>query len=214
MPDDAAASDSSISTAPTGPDEQAILADEARLIRRVRRRLVAWSGLSTLVVLLLLALALYAAVANTLATASVQQLNDRVGPLAEALEGPSGDTETRPPLGFQLGSGNTFLFAFDTNGQPVQIGRGPVVVPPGFPLQGGIAAARTAPDGTDVRDTTLEILGTPSASVPVRVLTQRVVAQQDGNTYFLQALQDRSTELRMTVSGVRSSWLASAANSR
>jgi signal transduction histidine kinase len=29
----------------------------------------------------------------------------------------------------------------------------------------------------------------------VRVLTRRFVAQQDGNTYFLQALQDRSTEV-------------------
>jgi signal transduction histidine kinase len=180
----------------TGADEQAVLADEAKLIRRVRWRLVAWSGMSTLVVLFVLAVALYAAVANTLRSASVQQLSDRVDPLAEALEGPSGDPDTRPPLGFQLGSGNTFLFAFDSSGQPVQIGRGPVVVPAGFPQQAGISAAERATDGADVRDTTLQIQGAPPVTVPVRVLTRRVVAQVDGNTYFLQALQDRSTEVQ------------------
>jgi signal transduction histidine kinase len=180
------------------PDAADVLAsdDDTRLIRRVRIRLVAWSGLSTLVVLLLLAVALYAAVANTLEAASVQQLNDRATPLAEALEGPNAETQTRPPLGFQIGAGNTFLFAFDANGAPVQIGRGPVVVPEGLPQQAGLAAARTAANGTDIRNSTLEIQETSSiVSVPVRVLTRRVVAVQDGNTYFLQAFQDRSTEV-------------------
>jgi two-component system, OmpR family, sensor histidine kinase CiaH len=177
-------------------DEQAVLADEAKLIRRVRWRLVGWSGLSTLVVLVVLAVALYAATANTLTAASVQQLNDRVGPLADALEGPSAQTATRPPLGFQIGSGNTFLFAFDATGAPVQIGRGPVVVPAGLPEEAGIAAARSAPDGTDIRTSTLQISGDPATSIPTRLLTRRVVAQQDGNTYFLQALQDRSTEVQ------------------
>lgn len=195
MPDGPIRTDAAIA-APVGGAEQAVLADEATLIRRVRWRLVAWSGVSTLVVLLVLAIALYAAVASTLRTASVQQLNDRVDPLAEALQGPGSGPENRPPLGFQLGSGNTFLFAFDSTGQPVQIGRGPVVVPAGFPQQAGIAAAQKAPDGTDVRDTTLQIDGTPPATVPVRVLTRKVVAQQDGNPYFLQALQDRSTEVQ------------------
>src|SRR5665811_1088593 len=58
--------------------EQIVLAEEARLIRRVRWRLVAWSGVSTLVVLVVLAIVLYAAVANTLAAASEQQLTSRV----------------------------------------------------------------------------------------------------------------------------------------
>src|SRR5689334_16007070 len=53
--------------------EEAVLADEARLIRRTRLRLVLWSGVSTLVVLLVLAVLLYAAVARTLETASVNQ---------------------------------------------------------------------------------------------------------------------------------------------
>jgi signal transduction histidine kinase len=183
---------------PDEPDAADVRAsdDDSRLIRRVRVRLVAWSGLSTLVVLVLLAVALYAAVASSLETASVQQLTDRVTPLVEALEGPNTETETRPPLGFQLGAGNTFLFAFDANGQPVQIGRGPVVVPEGLPQQAGLTAAHGAASGTDIRNSTLEIQGTASVvSVPIRVLTRRVVAVQDGNTYYLQALQDRSTEV-------------------
>lgn len=177
--------------------EQAALADEARLIRRVRLRLVAWSGLSTLVVLVVLAAALYAVVANTLAAASVQQLTNRARPLVEALEGPgaSGESDS-PQLGFVFGNGNTLLFAFDAKGAPVQVGRFPVTVPAGLPQGSGLTAAKTAGDGRDVRTATLDLaLNGTSATVPIRILTWRVVAQQDGNTYFLQVLQDRSTEV-------------------
>ncbi len=177
--------------------EQAVLADEARLIRRVRWRLVAWSGVSTLVVLVVLAVALYAVVANTLAAASVQQLTSRARPLVDALEGPSAGDQDSPALGFVFGGGNTLLFAFDAQGAPVQVGRGPVVVPDGLPENVGLAAARAASDGRDVRTATLQLSTTTSSAttVPIRILTWKVVAQQDGNTYFLQVLQDRSTEV-------------------
>jgi signal transduction histidine kinase len=174
--------------------EQTVLADEARLIRRVRWRLVAWSGVSTLVVLVVLAVALYAAVANTLAAASVQQLSNRVEPWVTVLEGTTGEPGTAPPgFGFVPGRGNTFLFAFDAVGEPVRLGREPVAVLEGLPDPGGLAGARAAADGTDIRIVTLE-LGT-AARVPVRLLTRRVVYSEDGQTYFLQALQDRSTEV-------------------
>lgn len=177
--------------------EQSALADEARLIRRVRWRLVAWSGLSTLVVLAVLGVALYTAVANTLAAASVQTLTSRVQPLVVALEGTgSGSSSQRPPLGFLgLGGGNTFLFAFDAQGQPVQIGDRPVTIPDGLPESDGLAAARTSSSGMDVRTATLQLATTPATLVPIRILTWRVVAQQDGNTYFLQVLQERTTEV-------------------
>ena len=87
--------------------EQAALADEAKLIRRVRWRLVAWSGISTLVVLVILGAALYAAVANSLEAASVQQLENRARPLVALLEGPNGDTGNGPEQGFVFGGGNT-----------------------------------------------------------------------------------------------------------
>lgn len=172
--------------------EQAALADEARLLRRVRWRLVAWSGISTLIVLLVLGSALYAVVANTLAGASTAQLHNRVDPWVAGLTGadPSGDQA--PGFGFQPGQGNTFLFAFDNAGQLVQLGREHVVVLPGMPEADSLAAARAAPDGSDIRTVDLEIA---SNRVPVRLLTQRVVYAADGQTYFLQALQDRSTEV-------------------
>lgn len=172
--------------------ERAAIEDDARLIRSVRWRLVAWSGLSTLVVLVVLGAALYAAVAGTLAAASTEQLEARVDPWATRLEGEAGSPEAPPGFGFQPGRGNTFLFAFDDSGSPVQLGREPVVVLNGLPEAASLEAARQAPDGRDVRTSDLDIV---MSTVPVRVLTQRLVYVQDGKTYFLQALQDRSTEV-------------------
>jgi len=174
---------------------QAALAGEARLIRRVRWRLVAWSGVSTLIVLLGLAIALYAAVANTLATASIDQLSNRVDPWVAALEA-TVDAPVQPPgFGFQPGRGNTYLFAFDADGTPVRLGRETVAVLGGLPDTAAIAAASAAPDGTDVRTASLQIATSPATRIPVRLMTQRVVYSQDGQTYFLQAVQDRSTEV-------------------
>jgi signal transduction histidine kinase len=174
--------------------ERAADADEARLLRRVRLRLVAWSGLSTLVVLVVLAAALYAVVAGTLASASVQQLSARTDPWVSVLTNPEGGSGQPPPgFGFLPGRGNTFLFAFDDAGDPVQLGREPVVVLAGLPEAASLEAARDAPDGRDIRTSELVML---TASVPVRILTQRFVYFQDGQTYFLQALQDRSTEVQ------------------
>jgi len=153
---------------------------------------VLFSGGSTLLVLLVLGVALYAATANTLASASVSQLDGRVDPVAAALEGTATDRDQPPGFGFQLGAGNTFLFAFDNQGQAVQLGRDPYVLIQGLPQQASLAAARTAGNG---RDTWTGELSIGPSEVPVRILTQRVTYQADGKTYFLQALQDRSTEV-------------------
>lgn len=167
-------------------------AGDARLMRDVRWRLVAWSGGSTLIVLLALGIALYAAVANTLAAASLRQLDGRTGPWVAALQGPSDPAQPPPGFGFQPGRGNTFLFAFDSDGEAVQLGREPAVVLGGMPETESLEAARTAADGRNVWTGHLDI---QTATVPVRILTQRVTYRADGQTYFLQALQDRSTEV-------------------
>jgi signal transduction histidine kinase len=172
--------------------EQAALGDEARLIRRVRWRLVAWSGVSTLLVLLVLGAALYAVTASTLTGASVSELENRVDPWVARLTGLDADDGDGGDFGFQPGAGNTFLFAFDDGGRPVQLGRERVVVLDGMPESGSLDAARTAADGRDVRTVDVTF---GSATFPARLLTQRVVYVQDGQTYFLQALQDRSTEV-------------------
>src|SRR6188508_1172399 len=57
-------------------DDEAVMAD-ARLIRRVRWRLVAWSAGVTLVVLLILGAVLYAAVARSLEASSLARLEAR-----------------------------------------------------------------------------------------------------------------------------------------
>jgi signal transduction histidine kinase len=176
----------------TGEATPSIEAD-ARLVHDVRRRLVTWSGGSTLLVLVLLGAALYAAVANTLATASVGQLSNRIDPVSDALEGRSDDPDQQPgPFGFQPGRGNTFLFAFDNQGRAVQLAREPVVVLAGLPAVDGIRSARAAPDGRNVWTGSIDL---GPAEVPVRILTQRITYRVDGATYFLQAVQDRSTEV-------------------
>ena len=55
------------------------------LLRRTRLRLLAWSGGSTLVALLILGLAIYAAVATSLAQASEAQLRGRAAFLSKAM---------------------------------------------------------------------------------------------------------------------------------
>jgi len=183
-----AATARAVDTAEAGADEA-----DARLVRQVRWRLVAWSGGSTLLVLLVLGIALYAAVANTLASASLGQLSSRIDPVADALEGHSVDPDQPPgPFGFIPGRGNTFLFAFDDQGQAVQLAREPVVVLPGLPQADSIQAARSTADGRNAWTGKVD-LGT--TAVPVRILTQRITYRADGRTYFLQALQDRSTEV-------------------
>jgi two-component system sensor histidine kinase CiaH len=172
--------------------EQLTLEEEARLIRHVRWRLVAWSGISTMVILVILGFALYAAASNALAAASIGQLQDRINPAVQLLQG----TDTpfrRPDLGYVLGTGNTLLYLFDSSGNPVQSER-PVAIPVGLPALASLTAAQAAPDGTDVRAGTLQLASGQGGDLPIRIMTRTVVAQ-DGNTYFLQALQDRSTEV-------------------
>jgi signal transduction histidine kinase len=171
--------------------EQLTLEEEARLLRRTRWRLVAWSGLSTMVVLVVLGVALYAAASNALTAASVGQLEDRINPAVQLLQGTEAPFR-RPDLGYVLGTGNTLLYLFDASGNPVQSER-PVAIPLGLPATASLVAAQSATDGTDVRTGTLQVAGGAS-DLPVRIMTRTVVAQ-DGNTYFLQALQDRSTEV-------------------
>jgi signal transduction histidine kinase len=185
-------------TETTAPELAAEAAD-GRLIRHVRRNLVLWSGGTTLVVLLALAVALYAAVAGSLANTATAQLEARVDLVRSILTGQRPDPDQSGPYGFIFGGGTsgTIALAVDASDQ-VLAPRG-FRVPVGLPEMSSVAAARDT--GRDVRTATLEGAGVgPGVSddltvqTPVRVLTETLSI--NGQTYAVQVVQDRIAEQR------------------
>ena len=159
--------------------EREALSADARLIRRVRWQLVAWSGFSTLLVLLVLGAALYLITARSLDDRANEQLAARA---ADYVEHPD---PGRPGLGFSFGGGGSGTFALVANADGDAVGRGSFFMPDGFPIEEGIDAAKTAPTGVDVRTTEVQ-------SVPIRVRTEEVQTQV--GPLFIQVIQDRSAE--------------------
>jgi signal transduction histidine kinase len=183
---------------------------DARLVRRVRWQLIAWSTGSTLVVLLVLGAALYTAVATTLASASESLLRDR----AELLAGTTVVATTTPITGGgQIGAdvsgivgatGTVAVVGQDAALPGFAVG-GPysgtlAVVVPAEPTTAVGASAGEAVDpegfaaalrgGTSVRETTY-------AGAPVRVLSMPIPAASSGGAGgVLQVVGDRTAELR------------------
>jgi signal transduction histidine kinase len=170
------------------PDERTDLeraADEtdAALVRRVNRNLVLWSGLTTLVILVVLAAALYFAAARSLASSGVGQLDARMGQIKSLATGQRPSPDDDDPYGFIFGQGSgTFAMIMDSSGHPIQ--RPNFRVPPGLPDQGAATAALTS--GRDVR--TSQIEGTP-----IRLLTE-TIQDGSGSTFLIQVVQDRTAE--------------------
>jgi signal transduction histidine kinase len=162
--------------------EREALATDGRLIRHVRWRLVAWSSLTTLAVLVVLGVVLYLAAARTLETQGLKHLDDRIA----EIRGVRPDLDD-PGLGFIFGGpgSGTFAMILDENGQPINTGPGhrPQVIPDGLPVEAGLNAA--AISGRDVRLVTVK-------TTPLRVLTER--AQTDIGPVYLQVIGDRTTE--------------------
>ena len=175
--------------------EQQASESEARLVRDVRWRLVAWSGGSTLLVLLVLGIALYVSVASSLQASSLAVLDDRAQDIVSFIRG------ERPQPGgggfnFSFGGG-TFAIVTTPSGQA--IGPNQFDVPAGLPDADAIAAADAS--GRDVRNRTVNFPQPgPGAgsikvlSVPVRQLTLPV--DTSFGSYHVQVVQDRSTEAR------------------
>ena len=174
MPDGAAPPDRG------DPVDQRALAADGRLIRTVRWRLVLWSGLTTLVVLTVLGVALYVVAARSLEATGTAQLEAR----ADAFRRRP-DLGRGPDQGFVFGgdASGTFALVADADGEPV--GRGSLSVPDGIPLEAGIEAARTA--GTDTR------LG-DVGGIPIRARTERIPTTV--GTFYIQVIQDRTAEQR------------------
>jgi signal transduction histidine kinase len=154
-------------------------AADARLIRDVRWRLVAWSGGITLVVLVLLGTAIHFAVASTLATSGEQQLEARAGQLVDFLR----RQEPRdPPTGLAFGGRGSGTLAFLQG--PNGLLLGPRAGPPAqLPDVTSLAAARTS--GSDIRLATID-------GTPVRIFSEAVTTTR--GTFVVQAVQDRTAE--------------------
>jgi signal transduction histidine kinase len=165
---------------PVVADEQALVA-ERRLIRNVRRRLVLWSGLTTLVVLAILGVALYLSAARTLEANGVDQLTTRTNRIVDVIENPQ-QRPAGPEYGFIFGgnSSGTFAWAFDANGNPIVRGPG---LPDGLPIRDSLNAAVAT--GSDIRPAMV-------GNLPIRTMTQHV-STPIGDVY-IQVIQDRTAE--------------------
>jgi signal transduction histidine kinase len=169
---------------------------DARLVRRVRWRLVAFSGGSTLLVLLVLGVALYLSVASSLRATSIAVLDDRASDIVSVISGqrpqPGGPATT-----FTFGGGT---FAIITTPGGEAIGPNQFDLPAGLPDDDAITASDRS--GRDVRNRTVAFTrtgpGRPGqpreVTVPVRQLTLPV--DTAFGRYHVQIVQDRSTEAR------------------
>jgi signal transduction histidine kinase len=164
---------------------------DARLLTRVRWRLVAWSAGSTLVLLLVLGTALYLSVNASLSAAGTTQLEAQARGLRGFLERlppgtePGGEGHEGPPIGrpeFGGPGSGTISIVLDEDGDFV--GATPIDATD-LPVAAGLAASTTG--HTDVRLATVK-------GAPVRVLTETVAV---GNiTHVVQVIQDRTAEER------------------
>lgn len=168
-------------TETTAP-ELAAEATDGRLIRHVRRNLVLWSGGTTLIILVALAVALYAAVAGSLANSGIAQLDARMS----LIRGDRPDPADEARYGFIFGGGGSGTFALIV-GPDGNVVTGPRMPhpPTGLPYKTGMAAA--ANSGRDIRTASLD-------GTPVRVLTETFDVDQ--RTFTVQVIQDRTTEQR------------------
>ena len=182
--------------ATSGPDPTIAesLASDAGLIRTVRWRLVLWSGLSTLVVLAVLGVALYLVVARNLETTGINQLTFRSQQFAHFQDPRSG-----PGQGFSFGGGASGTFALIANDQGQAVGPGSFFMPSEFPIEAGIDAARTS--GVDIRTTVVD-------GTPVRVRTEK--ADSNIGTVYIQVIQDRTAEQQTLDAIVRVLFLGGA----
>ena len=172
------------------PADDASLAADARLVSGVRRRLVLWSALSTLVVLLVLGAALYGIVARSLETAGVAQLEARADEIRDAFDrGRPG-----PALGQIFGGRASGTIALLVDGQGRSVARGSGTLPQGLPDQSSIRAAEGGEGGPAARDIRTSTIDAAAGTVPIRVLTEKL--ESNAGPVYLQVVQDRVAEQR------------------
>jgi signal transduction histidine kinase len=165
---------------------------DARMVRGVRWRLVLFSGGATLAVLLLLGVAIYTAVGDSLADASVTRMSRRAEEIGGYLAAPG---RRLPRFDMFVGSDSgTFAYVVDPSDDSV-------VQAPGFVLEGQVpevpdvdAVHAAADTGRDVRNRTLQaIVRGVTIDFPARILS-RGVATETG-LRVVQVVQDRTAEV-------------------
>jgi signal transduction histidine kinase len=174
--------DGAVSPRTGDPADERAQAADGRLIRDVRWRLVLWSGLTTLVVLAVLGIALYLSAARTLEDRGVVQLSARTGQIVDALENPRA-RPSGPEYGFIFGGNSSGTFAMAVDAEGNNLGRGPAGLPDGLPVMPSLEAA--VQSGADVRTATV-------GSLPIRAMTERV--STDIGDVYIQVIQDRTAE--------------------
>jgi signal transduction histidine kinase len=169
--------------------------DEA-LLRRVRLRLLAWSGGTTLVVLLTLGALIYALAATSLAASAEDQLRTRAADMRAGIQfatrlpvGPIGsgivDVASAPGIVIGGPTSGTIAVIWGPNADEAPIA--PPIALGGVALPAGDALAEARNGVESV--TTLTLEGTP-----VRLLSTPV--DRPEGTYVIQVVGDRTTELR------------------
>ena len=173
---------------------------DAALVRRVRWRLLAWSGGSTLAVLVLLGSLLYVAVANSLASAAIDQLRSR----AELLEPRVGVLSAAPP-GLPPGPAFNTIVAANPGQAGVSLvggasaGTFAFVVGPtdaAFPDVSPLFDAQLPNEASvqEARATGESIQLADVGGTPVRILSRLVTVQ--GEPFVVQVVGDRIAEER------------------
>ena len=166
---------------------------DARLLSRVRWRLVGWSAGSTLVLLLALGTALYLSVDASLTAAGRTQLEAQARGMrgflerlpAGGLTGTGGEPHEGPLIGrpeFGGPRSGTISIVLDADGDFLGVTPADTT---DLPVAGGVAAALAGK--TDIRLASVK-------GAPVRVLSEAV--DVGGTTHVVQVIQDRTAEQR------------------
>jgi len=163
-------------------------ADDMRLLRNTRLRLMAVSGVVTLLILVVLGGAVYATAANEFTNGSVDRLREYATFNATWYSKyVSGTGFSRQPQDRDLQVGNRFagLYVIGTEPDGTLLFATRFMPQAMMPLQAGLDAV--ANGGSDVRDVTT------SSGAPVRVFSESVKLP-DGTGYLIQTLADRTEE--------------------
>ncbi len=162
-------------------------AGDARLVRRTTRRLIAWSGGITLVILVALGAAIYLAVDRSLSDSTEQLLLGRANQIAAVIGQMPGE-----PAGFGQHLPTGLAFGGPSSGTlAMVIGPGNESVGPqnsqfdGLPDMAAVNAARAG--ATDIRKTSVD-------GTPIQLISEPVV--RAGQTYVIQVVADRTADAR------------------